>query len=245
MTTTLINPKAGGGYWRKDGQYVDGFVMALLGAMANGVGQASSYGAGAAPGPVIETGAARTLSALLQVTAKSGTNPALDVTIETSPDGVNDWRKVDAFAQKTDAAAIGSYVMTAVTATGTTPPTVTITGTQKVPVNLWVQCTANAGARGTWTGQFSIDGGVTWTQFTSAATVAVIVTDPASGATIDTGLVINIATGNAATDNVWKATTANQERKDFTGLSRFIRAVPVVGGSSTPTMSALLTGSLY
>jgi len=195
-----------------------------------------TFASGVTVGPVIEVGHKRHLGLLLKTTAKSGTNPTLDVTIQTSNDGLNDWQAVGTFAQKTDV----GLVMGGVTATGTTPPTVTLTSTaQAQPVNLQVQCTGNAGALGTWTGRYSVDGGVTWVSFTSAATVSVI--DPNG---TDTGVVINIAAGNAATDNVWKATTVGYERKRFSGLGKFIRAVALIGGSATPTMDASLIGDI-
>ena len=194
----------------------------------------AALAAGVTIGQVWEVGEHRTLDLLCQTTAKSGTSPTLDVTIQTSDDGVNDWQSAGAFAQKT---AVG-LAMSGVSASGSTPPTITLTSTaQTQPANLWIQCTGNAGALGTWTGQYSVDGGTTWVPFTSAATVEVV---DANGT--DLGIVINIAAGNAATDNVWKATTVGSERKRFTGLGRFVRAIANVGGSSTPTMTATVFG---
>jgi hypothetical protein len=80
---------------------------------------------------------------------------------------------------------------------------------------------------------------VTWVAFTSAATVAVV--DPNG---TDTGVVINIAAGNAAVDNAWTALTAGFQRKVFAGLDRYARAVALVGGSSTPIMTAEIAGEL-
>lgn len=131
------------------------------------------------------------------------------------------------------------FVMSAVAPDGTTPPTVTLTGALEFPVAFKAQCTSIAGgaARGQWTGRYSLDGGTTWVAFTSAATVAL---EDADGNVC--GLTMNIATGNAAVDNVWTASTANAEEKSFGGCDRWVRAVALVGGSSTPTMTAGLTG---
>lgn len=195
-----------------------------------------TFAAGVTVGPVHELGRHRELSLLLKTTAKSGTNPTLDVTIQHSHDGVNDWQTVGTFAQKTDV----GLVMGAVSPNGTTPPTITLTSTaQAQPANLRVECTNIGGgaARGAWIGRYSIDGGVTWVTFTSAATVAVV--DPNG---TDTGIVINIAAGNAAVDNYWTASTAGYERKRFAPCGRFVRAVAKVGGSSTPTLDASLAG---
>lgn len=84
----------------------------------------------------------------------------------------------------------------AVTSTGTTPPVITLTGTPLRSLNLRVECTLG-GILATWTGRWSVDGGVTWTAFTSAATVLMA----------GTGVTLNIAAGAAATDNVWTAST--------------------------------------
>jgi hypothetical protein len=69
-----------------------------------------------------------------------------------------------------------------------------------------VECTTS-GARGTWVLRYSIDGGATFatvaTGITSAATVAL--TDPLDPAAGLLGVTLNIATGNASTDNVWTA----------------------------------------
>jgi len=87
---------------------------------------------------------------------------------------------------------------TAVTSAGTTPPVITITGTPTDYFNVKVKCTL-LGARGTWTLQYSLDGGTTYngTDLTSAATVAIP----------RTGLTLNIATGAAAVDNTWTFNT--------------------------------------
>ena len=86
--------------------------------------------------------------------------------------------------------------MGSVTSSGTTPPTVTVSGTPAQAVSLVVQCTL-AGALGVWAGRLSPDGGQTWTAFTSSASVAL-------GAM---GLTMAIAAGNAATDNAWASST--------------------------------------
>jgi len=218
------------------GRYVPAFPVIMLAA--------ATLDAGVTVGPVYETGGAHTLRLLCAVTAKSGTSPTLDVTVQTSEDGLNNWRTVGTFAQKTDAAvapnasAYDGLKMSAVGSTGTSPPTITLGGTQLQPVNLKVQCTTG-GALATWSGWYSVDGGTTRVNFTSAATVPVI--DPNG---TDTGIVLNIAAGTASTDNVWTATTAGFEMKDFTGLDRFTRVVGLIGGSSSPTMSAYVKGRI-
>jgi hypothetical protein len=221
------------GYTRSNGQFVDSEFVSLLGLQA--------LPTGVTVGPVYDVGHAALARLQCKVVAKSGTSPTLDVTIQTSPNGVDDWQTVTTFAQKTDAAAEpnGGLIMGAVTSAGTTPPVITLTGTQVVPVNLRIECTT-LGARGTSVIRYSVDGGVTWvSSVTTAATVAVI--DPNG---TDTGVVINIATSNAAVDNVWTASTVGFERKRFSGLGRFIRAVALVGGSSTPIMTAEVVGDL-
>lgn len=100
--------------------------------------------------------------------------------------------------------------MGAVTAGGTSPVAVTIDPSTNVqgPWDLAIK-TVTPGARGTWTFQFSVDGGYTWSAvLTSAATVAL--TDTAADSTVGnngkTGIVIAIASGNASADNTWTST---------------------------------------
>jgi hypothetical protein len=97
--------------------------------------------------------------------------------------------------------------MSAVTAAGTTPPTITLSGTPKGAWNLKIKCTL-AGARGTFKIQFSTDGGNTYSgDILSAASVALL--DPSADSTVgmngDSGLTATIANAAAATDNVWTA----------------------------------------
>jgi len=84
----------------------------------------------------------------------------------------------------------------AVVSTGTTPPVITLTGTPYRALNLRIECTLG-GALLTWTGRWSVDGGATWTAFTSAATVLMA----------GTGVTLNIAAGTANVDNVWTGGT--------------------------------------
>ena len=79
---------------------------------------------------------------------------------------------------------------------GTSPPVISVAtsgGTQ--PFGLVIQCTL-LGVRGVWQFRYSLDNGNTWTNgITSAATVA-----------IANGLTLTIATGAAATNDVWTST---------------------------------------
>lgn len=96
-------------------------------------------------------------------------------------------------------------------ATGTTPPVITLSGSLiTVPVPITVNCTL-LGARGTWTGTYSFDGGLTTTPFTSSATI------PLTGA--GSGLTLNIATGTAAVDNVWRATCSGLADQTTNGFN--------------------------
>jgi hypothetical protein len=201
--------------------------------------------AGITVGPTFESGEFDNVRLHVAVSAKSGTSPTLDVTIQTSRNGRTGWRSVSTFTQRTDAAtppdgaSPAGLVMGAVAAAGTTPPTVTLSGTQLAPVNFRMECTT-LGARGTAVVRYSVDGGVTYvSNVTTAATISVI--DPDG---FDTGLTINYANATAAVDNVWTASTVGYERKAFTGLDRFVRAVCLIGGSATPTMTAEIVGEL-
>lgn len=221
--------RPGDGYQMQNGIWVNAPNVPIIPLTALGLGQTI--------GEVFEVGAFGTARLVLDVTAKSGTNPTLDVSLQSSFDGVTGWRThggalpgaapVQTFRQLTDV----GFAMSAVTAAGTTPPTITLTGTANQYVNLRVECTTG-GALATWVLRYSIDGGISWVQenVASAATVAVGTT----------GLTLNIAAGTAATDNVWTAKVLGHERLVVAGLNRFVRAVARVGGSATPIMTAKL-----
>lgn len=80
-------------------------------------------------GPLSGWGAAKTIRAQLNVTAASGTTPALDVVIEDSLDGGSTWNAVATFAQKTTTgrevvsitAAFSDLLRVRWTIAGTTP----------------------------------------------------------------------------------------------------------------------------
>lgn len=93
--------------------------------------------------------------------------------------------------------------MTAVVAAGTTPPTVTLTGTPTGYHDVRIEVTTG-GARGTAVVKWSSDGGATYTtNVTTAATVTLT----------GTGLTANFATGtNYSTDNVYTAYGAKAYR---------------------------------
>jgi phage gp36-like protein len=145
-----------------------------------------------------------------------------------------------------------------VSSSGTLPPTITLSGAPSGTISFVVQC-LTAGALGTWSGQWSADGGATWTAFTSAASVVLG----------STGVTVAIAAGNASTDNVWTSSTptlsitietsrdgnfwhkatigafdpvavAGYQRKAFIDLDRYVRArwtVAGVGASFTFALS--------
>lgn len=85
--------------------------------------------------------------------------------------------------------------MSAVTAAGTSPPTVSLSGTAVDWVQLVVQITS-AGTRGTARFRYSLDGGRTWSD--PIATAATYVLD-------DTGLTLAFASGTYALDNSYTA----------------------------------------
>jgi len=233
----ITYPVAGTGYRRGDNRHCNVESMLAL--------PQQTLASGVTVGPVFEVGDKGLARLQVEVSAKSGTSPTLDLTVQTSPDGYNGWSTVGTFTQRTDAAAAPSssapagLVMGSVTATGTTPPTITLTGTQLQPVDLRIECTT-LGARGVAVIRYSVDGGKTWvSNVTTAATISVI--DPND---TDTGLVINYANATAAVDNVWTAKTVGYERKVFAGLDRFVRVVALIGGSATPTMDAKVIGEI-
>lgn len=226
VPTDRLQP--GGGYYTERGIFVDAPPVAPIPT-------GTVLPAGFTLGKVVECGGKTCARLELAISAKSGTSPTLDVAVETSPDGLTSWRSLGTFDQKSDV----GLAMSAVGSAGTTPPAVTFTGTPNRYVNFRMECTT-LGARGTAVVRYSIDGGVSWkVGQVTAATWALL---DSNG--VDTGLVVNYANASAAIDNVWTAKTAGFERKQFSGLDRFLRAVSNVGGSATPTMTTGLTGEL-
>jgi hypothetical protein len=109
---------------------------------------------------------------------------------------------------ESDALPLTGSSMSAVTATGTTPPTCTLSGTPTGPWNLKIVCTT-LGARGTSYIKFSTDGGSTYSEpMVTAASMPLIdtATDSCVGNNGTTGITLAMADTAAAVDNVWTAT---------------------------------------
>ena len=106
-----------------------------------------------------------------------------------------------------------TLVASPVTATGTTPPTITLTGTpiagQSSIATPYVEidCTL-LGALGTWQFTWKLNGTVQQTAVVSATTVALA----------GSGLTANISAGTAATDNVWKANSVVSAWADLSAV---------------------------
>lgn len=98
-------------------------------------------------------------------------------------------------------AASTAGTQSAVTADGSSPPTITLTGNALDDGQLRIEA-RSAGARGTWTFRYCTDydaikGTGSWSgDILSAATFAIP----------NTGVTVNIAVGTASVDNVWSAT---------------------------------------
>lgn len=99
--------------------------------------------------------------------------------------------------------------MGTVTEAGTTPPDFTLSGTPLGAFNLRLRVGAGTtGARGTFTFQFSTDGGNVWSEFlTSDASVPLIDTakDSLVGINGRTGLTVAIENASAAANNTWSS----------------------------------------
>lgn len=102
-----------------------------------------------------------------------------------------------------------SSTMGTVTEAGTTPPDFTLSGTPLGAFNLRLRVGAGTiGARGTFTFQFSTDGGNTWSAFLlSAASVPLIDTtaDSLVGVNGRTGITVAIENAAAAANNTWSS----------------------------------------
>ena len=107
------------GYQQQDGTYVDALDVTL---------HASKAETATVTGAWIEAGRRGVARLTLDVVAKAGTSPTLDVDIETSDDGTNNVRTVASFTQKTDVgserkcfAGLDRFVRMKATLGGTTP----------------------------------------------------------------------------------------------------------------------------
>lgn len=107
-----------------------------------------------------------------------------------------------------DRVPLTGSAMGAVTSAGTTPPTLTLSGTPTGAWDLKIKVIAT-GARDTWTFQFSTDGGQNYSAtLTSASSVPLIDTaaDSLVGKGGTTGITLAIANDqSASTNNVWTA----------------------------------------
>lgn len=101
--------------------------------------------------------------------------------------------------------------VSAVVSYGTAPPVITLTGVATMNVRAVLVRATLGGARGVWTGEWSVDG-LIWVAFLSGAVVAMA----------GTGLSLNIAAGNANDDNDWHAQGPRS-------LSLTIAIAPTVG----------------
>lgn len=223
--TTLKTTIAGTGESRvSDSRWTGSESLTLL--------PSTAFGDGITKGSTFDANGKSNIALTLAVSAKSGTNPTLDVAVQTSPDG-DVWRTLGTFTQRTDV----GYAMSAVSETGTTPPDITLSGTPVRPINLKVICT-KLGNRGTSEIKYSLDGGVTY----SAAIVTAATIEMLDEYGVSTGVTLNLEDAASAVNNVWTASTVGWERKCFGGLDRYVRAVATVGGSNTPIMTASLSG---
>lgn len=183
-------------------------------------------------GNVVDLLGATSVRASLDISAVSGTNPTLDVSLITSDDAKY-WRALGtAFTQETG--AFGS--LSAVTSSGTTPPAITVSGTPVRAFDFKAMCTT-LGARGTAVLKIALDGGrYFYLSWTTAATYEILDEDG-----VTTGVTLAYANASAATDNVWTFRTLGRQRATFSNCGRYVAAVYAIGGTDTPTFTTNLT----
>lgn len=113
-------------------------------------------------------------------------------------------------------------LLTAVTAAGTTPPTVTVAGTPTLAGSYRIEITTG-GARGTAVFKWSLDGGANWTE--TAITTAATYLLPG------TGITVSFSTGTYATDNVYTFTAIRipvYSFSDFASMKSTLTSGPLV-----------------
>lgn len=115
-------PSASSGYRMTNGRWAAVAAITLADSALRSSNSASS---------ALEVGTATVANLTLTVTAKAGTNPTLDVVIQTSVDG-STWRTVAAFTQATDVTAerksfsgLDRYTRASWTIGGTSSPSFT------------------------------------------------------------------------------------------------------------------------
>jgi hypothetical protein len=157
------------------------------------------------------------------------------VAVQTSHDGVTNWRSVAAFAPQTTAAG----AMTSANATGTNPPALTLTGLARRPLRVRIGV-AVPGPIGTAKLAFSLDGGETFGPPVLAASSMPLLDE--AGA--PTGITLSFGAGPFALDNAYAATNGSDEEKAIGGLDRFVRLVVEVGGDGSASVSAFAVGEV-
>lgn len=111
---------------------------------------------------------------------------------------------------RSDRGLLAGSSMGAVTSTGTSPPTLTLSGEPLGPWDLRFKCTVG-GALGTAKFKFSTDGGNTWSaEFTTAASVVLMDTaaDSVIGVNGATGITAAFASATFNADNTWRSIAA-------------------------------------
>jgi hypothetical protein len=116
------------------------------------------------------------------------------------------------FAWWSPSAGLTAAAMSAVTASGTAPPTVTLSGTPSLACSLIINITTG-GTLGTARFRASIDGGRSW-----------FVRDTATAASVGTDIDVTIAfgAGTYSTDNVYTANARLSQLDDLTGNGRHL-----------------------
>jgi hypothetical protein len=164
-------------------------VHAVIGTCSKGTAN-TLYSFASIPALVAALGVGPAVEAAAHSLAVSG-GPVYVVRVSETTAGIP-----GSVTQAGSGPTVTAPALTPVTAAGTSPPTVTLSGTVTRYIDLVVEITLG-GARGTATFQYSLDGGATYSA------------DIATAATYlmgDTGVTLNFATGtDYDTDNVYTA----------------------------------------
>lgn len=173
-------------------------------------------------------------STLLAMTGSASSGYAIKITDNATGDSQSVSKIGLALTISYTGSAVTTFAIGGVTATGTTPPAVTLTGTPLDSYGIRIEITT-AGALATAAFRWSKDGGLTYTSgILTAATVVL-------GAT---GLTANFPAGPYAVNNVYTATSVSNNKVQIVNVLGVNRLQTIIPGATTEQLDIALVSGL-